>query len=57
MKDNKINNKKNDKKVKKDNAVESEVYYDPDGLKETPENPLITKIKNIKDSWKDGLQR
>lgn len=57
MKDNKNNNKKNDKKVKKDNVVESEVYYDPDGLKETPENPLITKIKNIKDSWKDGLQR
>ena len=54
-----MKNKEEPKKEenKKDKAVEDEVYYDPDGLKETPENPLISKIPNIKDFWKDGLSR
>lgn len=48
---------KEKKENKKEKPIETEVYYDPDGLKETPENPLITKIPNIKDFWKDGLQK
>jgi hypothetical protein len=49
----KQNEEKKEKIKKNPKDIESDVYYDPDGLKETPENPLITKIKNIKDFWKE----
>ena len=47
--------KKKDKS--KDKAIEVDVYFDPDGLKETADNPMITKIPNIKDFWKEDLKK
>jgi len=49
---------KEEKKEKsKNKTVEVDVYFDPDGLKETADNPMITQIPNIKDFWKEDLKK
>ena len=49
---------KEEKKEKsKNKTVEVDVYFDPDGLKETADNPMITQIPNIKDFLKEDLKK
>ena len=49
--------KKEKEKKKNNKDIEVDVYFDPDGLKETAENPMITQIPNIKDFWKKDLKK